>query len=87
MIDNLTSPAQLPASPEGKIPDNQRFQEVRIRMMENLPEIVDKIIAEAKAGNIQAAKFLYPFLSDLVGPEEETDILQELEGDGDQRWA
>ena len=55
-------------------------------LRENFLSVLKKMIDEAAKGNIQAAKFLYPYFPDLLNPElEKPDIWDILISDDDQR--
>jgi hypothetical protein len=51
-------------------------------LRENLLPVLDKMLEEAKGGNVQAAKFLYPYLSELLKDSGEgVDIWKTLRND------
>lgn len=54
-------------------------------LRENLLAVLIKVLAEARKGNLQAAKFLYPFIPGLLEKDEQTDIWQNLREDDEGR--
>lgn len=63
------------------------YDKGREYLKENFLAILEKITEEARKGNLQAAKFLYPDISKLMEIEEpEINIDKELEKLPDEEW-
>lgn len=63
------------------------YKEGRQYLQENFLEVVSKMIEEAKNGNLNAAKFIYPLISELLKIEErEVDIAKEMGTDDESGW-
>lgn len=55
------------------------FEQAREILKRGLLPTTSKLVEEAENGNFQVAKFLYPYLPDLLNPEsEEPDIWERL---------
>lgn len=72
----------FPSTKNGDIYDKGREY-----LKDNFLAVLEKITEEARNGNLQAAKFLYPDISKLIEVEEpEINIDAELEKLSDEQW-
>ncbi len=58
------------------------FERAKELLRQGLVPTAFRLVEEAKKGNFQAAKFLYPYLPGILNPAEETpDIWEELDAE------
>ena len=79
------NPEQLEMFPELRFDEGGVYKQSAKLLRENLVAVVERMIAEARRGSVQAAKYIYPDISHLLDNDQEVNLWETLKEDDGKR--
>ena len=78
-------PEQLEMFPELRFDEGGVYKQAAELLRENLVAVVARMIAEARRGSVQAAKYIYPDIPNLLDDDKEVNLWETLKEDDGKR--